>query len=78
MNDAKRPSVYLPPEIHAEILEQAEKYGISTSKCIQDAWRIARLYRGPFPDGVSLFRDGPPVSPETPEDNGEGFGGMRI
>ena len=57
---AKRPSIYLPEEIYLDMLEQARRYGISVAKCAQDAWRIARCYDGPLPDGVALYRDGAP------------------
>lgn len=55
----RKPSISLPIDIYDEMVEQADKYGVSVSKCAQDAWRIARCYSGPLPNGVAIFRDGP-------------------
>jgi len=65
----RRPSMYIPDAMHAEVLEQAERYGISASKCIQDAWRLAKVYSGPIPDGCALFRDGPIATVPTDEED---------
>ncbi len=59
----KRRSIYLPEDIYDEMQEQANRYGISVSKCIKDSWKIARCYEGRLPHGVSLFRDGPVDDP---------------
>ena len=68
----RRPSMYIPEEMHSEVLAQCARYGISASKCIQDAWRLAKVYDGPIPDGCALFRDGPiatvPADDEEDED----------
>ena len=70
-NKTKKPSISVPGEMHDEMLEQAERYGISVSKCVQDAWRIARVCVCAPPDGVALFRDGPIVGADDEADEEE-------
>ena len=64
----RKPSISLPNDIYEEMVEQAEKYGVSVSKCAQDAWRIARCYSGTLPNGVAIFRDGPLDEVETDDE----------